>query len=405
MITQIDYKEIIVMKDLKSFLQKEITSFINLRHDIHQHPELAFNEHRTSDLVADLLLQWGYQVERNIGGTGLVAQLKQGNSSRTIGLRADMDALPIQEENNIDYCSVEKGKMHACGHDGHTVMLLAAAKAIATRQKFNGTVNLIFQPAEEVGTAHCGAAQMIEDGLFVKYPCDAVYGMHNMPGYPQGQLHFLDGAMMASSDKATITISGPGGHGAQPQKTPDPIVAAASLVMALQTVVSRNVSPLDSAVVTIGMLHAGSANNIIPSQAQLVLSIRCFKPEVRDLLQKRIIELAQIQAQSFGLSADVQYERGYPPLYNTTKETEFAIKTAKKIFPAENVVENTIPMTGSEDFAYMLEQCPGSYLFIGNGENEPACSCNLHNAGYNFNDQNIMTGAIYWTALVEDFLQ
>ncbi|MDF7676019.1 M20 family metallopeptidase [Neisseriaceae bacterium ESL0693] len=393
------------MNDLQAFLQQEIATFIHLRHDIHQHPELAFNEYRTSDLVAKLLTEWGYTVERNIGGTGLVAQLKQGESSRTIGIRADMDALPIEEETNIDYCSVEKGKMHACGHDGHTVILLAAAKALATRRRFNGTVNLIFQPAEEVGVAHCGAAQMIEDGLFAKYPCDAIYGMHNMPGYPQGQLHFFDGAMMASSDKATITLHGPGGHGAQPQKTPDPIVATASLVMALQTVVARNVSPLDSAVVTIGMMQAGTANNIIPQQAQLVLSIRCFKPDVRDLLQKRIVELAQAQAQSFGLTAEVVYERGYPPLYNTLKETDFARKIAKQILPPEAVVENTIPMTGSEDFAYMLEQCPGSYLFIGNGVNEPAYSHSLHNPGYNFNDKNILVGAMYWTALAENFLQ
>lgn len=392
------------MEQLKDFFQNELETFINLRHDIHQHPELAFDEYRTSDLVTQLLTEWGYKVERNIGTTGLVAQLKQGDGKSVIGLRADMDALPIKEEGNIEYRSKYEGKMHACGHDGHTVMLLAAAKALAVRKNFNGTINLIFQPAEEVGVAHCGASQMISDGLFTKYPCDAVYAMHNMPGYPQGQLHFRDGELMASSDKAIIILRGPGGHGALPQKTPDPIVATASLVMALQTIVSRNINPLDSAVVTIGMMHAGVANNVIPDEAQLVLSIRSFKSEVRDLLERRIIELAQDQAKSYGLIAEVKYERGYPPVLNTVKETNFARQIAKQLFPPEQIVEHTVPMTGSEDFAYMLEQCPGSYLFIGNGVNEAPHSCSLHNPGYNFNDKNIIVGATYWVALVENYL-
>ena len=291
------------MKEIRDLIEADLDDFIQLRHDIHEHPELAFNETRTSDKVAQLLQEWGYQVERGIGGTGLVAQLKLGNSTKSIGIRADMDALPIHEESGVGYSSTHEGKMHACGHDGHTTILLAAAKALATRKTFNGTVNLIFQPAEEFGRPNSGAARMIADGLFDKFPCDAVFGMHNMPGYPQGQLHFYDGWMMASSDVVTITVKGIGGHGAKPHNTKDPIVAASSIVMALQTIVARNVSPLDSAVVTVGMFHAGVANNVIPEQAELKLTVRCFKPEIRQLLKERIVAVDKAQAESFNVVA------------------------------------------------------------------------------------------------------
>lgn len=395
------------MKAVREMVEAELDTFVQLRHDIHQHPELAFAENRTSDLVAGMLEQWGYQVERGIGGTGLVAQLRVGDGSKSVGIRADMDALPILEESGVVHSSVHEGKMHACGHDGHTTMLLAAAKVLASRKAFNGTLNLIFQPAEEYGKSGSGAMQMIADGLFEKYPCDAVYGMHNMPGYPQGELHFYDGWMMASSDVATITVKGVGGHGAKPHNTHDPIVAASSIVMALQTIVSRNLNPLDSAVVTVGMFHAGVANNVIPEQAELKLTVRCFKPEVRKMLQERIETIAQAQAQSFNVVASVDYQHGYAPVFNTSKETQFARDVARDVVAEEDIVDQTQPMAGSEDFAFMLEKCPGSYLFIGNGlkEKDAASGFDLHNPYYDFNDKNIAIGATYWVALAERFLK
>lgn len=395
------------MKAVREMVKAELDTFVQLRHDIHQHPELAFAENRTSDLVAGMLEQWGYQVEREIGGTGLVAQLRVGDGSKSVGIRADMDALPILEESGVAHSSLHEGKMHACGHDGHTTMLLAAAKVLASRKAFNGTLNLIFQPAEEYGKSGSGAMQMIADGLFEKYPCDAVYGMHNMPGYPQGELHFYDGWMMASSDVATITVKGVGGHGAKPHNTHDPIVAASSIVMALQTIVSRNVNPLDSAVVTVGMFHAGVANNVIPEQAELKLTVRCFKPEVRKMLQERIEAIAQAQAQSFNVVASVDYQHGYAPVFNTSKETQFARDVARDVVAEEDIVDQTQPMAGSEDFAFMLEKCPGSYLFIGNGlkEKDAASGFDLHNPYYDFNDKNIAIGATYWVALAERFLK
>ena len=395
------------MKEIQNLIEADLDDFIQLRHDIHEHPELAFNETRTSDKVAQLLQEWGYQVERDIGGTGLVAQLKLGDSPKSIGIRADMDALPIHEESGVGYSSTHEGKMHACGHDGHTTILLAAAKALATRKTFNGTVNLIFQPAEEFGRPNSGAARMIADGLFDKFPCDAVFGMHNMPGYPQGQLHFHDGWMMASSDVVTITVKGVGGHGAKPHNTKDPIVAASSIVMALQTIVARNVSPLDSAVVTVGMFHAGVANNVIPEQAELKLTVRCFKPEIRQLLKERIVAVAKAQAESFNVVAEIDYQFGYAPVFNTSKETQFARQVARLVVAEEEIVDQTEPLAGSEDFAFMLEKCPGCYLFIGNGlkESDAASGYDLHNPHYDFNDKNIVIGATYWVTLAEQFLK
>lgn len=395
------------MKEIRDLIETDLDDFIQLRHDIHEHPELAFNETRTSDKVAQLLQEWGYQVERGIGGTGLVAQLKMGNSPKSIGIRADMDALPIHEESGVGYSSTHEGKMHACGHDGHTTILLAAAKALATRKTFNGTVNLIFQPAEEFGRPNSGAARMIADGLFDKFPCDAVFGMHNMPGYPQGQLHFHDGWMMASSDVVTITVKGVGGHGAKPHNTKDPIVAASSIVMALQTIVARNMSPLDSAVVTVGMFHAGVANNVIPEQAELKLTVRCFKPEIRQLLKERIVAVAKAQAESFNVVAEIDYQFGYAPVFNTSKETQFARQVARLVVDEGEIVDQTEPLAGSEDFAFMLEKCPGCYLFIGNGlkELDAASGYDLHNPHYDFNDKNIAIGATYWVTLAEQFLK
>lgn len=318
--------------------------FIALRRDIHQHPELPFEELRTSDLVAARLRDWGYHVERGLGGTGVVGQLQRGDGKRTLGLRADMDALPIQEATGLQYASRNQGVMHACGHDGHTAMLLAAAKVLAEQGDFSGTLNLIFQPAEEYGTSDCGAVRMINDGLFDKYPCDAVFSMHNMPGWPQGHLIFREGPMMASSDKVYITLVGHGGHGAVPHKTADPVVAAASLVMALQTVVSRNVDPLQTAVVTVGVLQSGRANNVIPDSAYLELSVRALDSEVRSLLQQRITEITHAQAQSFGVKAEIDYRRGYAALVNSKGDdlrsdvehaTRFARRCSRTVFLVE----------------------------------------------------------------------
>ncbi len=388
------------MTYLREALTDRVGEFIQLRRDIHRHPELAFEEHRTSDLVAAKLESWGYSVHRGLGGTGVVGTLQRGTRPRRLGLRADMDALPIEEATGAEWRSVKPGVMHACGHDGHTAMLLAAAKAIAQDVTFDGTLNLIFQPAEEGGG---GAVRMMADGLFEQHPCDAVFAMHNMPGTPTGHFVFRDGAAMASSDYVTIQVHGTGGHGAMPHRAADPLVAAASIVMALQTVVSRNVDPLHTAVVTVGALHAGQANNVIPALATLELSVRALDPEVRRLLAQRIKALVAAQAESFGVTAEVDWRPGYCVLVNTVAETDFARQVALDLVGPDRVTLQGPALTGSEDFAFMLEQIPGSYLLIGNGDGDSAGACMVHNPGYDFNDDNIATGASYWVALVERF--
>jgi hippurate hydrolase len=295
---------------------------------------------------------------------------------------------------------VKPGLMHACGHDGHTAMLMAAAKTIARDVTFDGTLNLIFQPAEEGGG---GAVRMMADGLFEQHPCDAVFAMHNMPGTPVGHFVFREGAAMASSDYATVRIHGTGGHGAMPHRAADPLVAAASIVMALQTIVSRNVDPLHTAVVTVGALHAGQANNVIPALATLEISVRALDPAVRRLLEQRIKALVVAQAESFGVRAEVDWRQGYCVLVSTGPETEFARQVALKLVGRERVTLQGPPLTGSEDFAFMLEKVPGSYLLIGNGDGDSAGACMVHNPGYDFNDDNIATGAAYWTSLVQTF--
>ncbi len=388
------------MTYLRDALTDRVGEFIQLRRDIHRHPELAFEEHRTSELVAAKLESWGYAVHRGLGGTGVVGTLKRGSSSRCLGLRADMDALPIQEATGAEWASVKPGLMHACGHDGHTVMLLAAAKTIAQHPTFDGTLNLIFQPAEEGGG---GAVRMMADGLFEQHPCDAVFAMHNMPGKPVGHFVFRDGAAMASSDYVTLRIHGTGGHGAMPHRAADPLVAAASIVMALQTVVSRNVDPLHTAVVTVGALHAGQANNVIPALATLELSVRSLDPGVRRLLEQRIKALVAAQAESFGVRAEIDWRPGYCVLVNSVAETDFARQVALDLVGPERVTLQGPALTGSEDFAFMLEKIPGSYLLIGNGDGDSAGACMVHNPGYDFNDDNIATGASYWVALVQKF--
>lgn len=389
------------MTYLRDALTERVGEFIQLRRDIHRHPELAFEEHRTSDLVAAKLQSWGYQVHRGLGGTGVVGTLQHGSSARKLGIRADMDALPIQEATGAEWASTRQGLMHACGHDGHTAMLLAAAKAIADEPRFDGTLNLIFQPAEEGGG---GAVRMMDDGLFEHHPCDAVFAMHNMPGTPVGHFVFREGAAMASSDYATIRIHGTGGHGAMPHRAADPLVAAASIVMALQTIVARNVDPLHTAVVTVGALHAGQANNVIPALATLELSVRALDPQVRQLLEQRIKALVTAQAESFGVRAEVDWRQGYCVLVNHAEQTDLARQVALGLVGPERVTLNGPPLTGSEDFAFMLEKVPGSYLLIGNGDSDSAGACMVHNPGYDFNDDNIATGSAYWVALVQAYL-
>ena len=389
------------MNALIADMRAQADEFVALRRDIHQHPELAFDEHRTAALVAGKLREWGYAVECGLGGTGVVGQLVRGQGKRRLGLRADMDALPIEEATGLAYASRHDGVMHACGHDGHTAMLLAAARRLAEHGRFDGTLTLIFQPAEEGGG---GALRMMDDGLFDKYPCDAVFAMHNMPGIEQGRLVLREGAAMASSDYATITLTGVGGHGAMPHRASDPVVAAASIVMGLQSIVARNVDPQQTAVITVGALHAGKANNVIPQTATLEISVRALDPAVRTLLERRIKTLVQAQAEAFGVSAQTDWRPGYAVLVNSAAETAFAREVALELVGPALVTPQGPAVTGSEDFAFMLERVPGSYLFIGNGDGVNVGACMVHNPGYDFNDQNLPIGAAYWVLLAERFL-
>jgi hippurate hydrolase len=387
------------MNTLREEIATVLPEMIGLRHHIHQHPELAFEEHATSDLVAQRLAEWGYEVHRGLGGTGVVGRLRHGSGSRSIGIRADMDALPITEATGLAYASRHHGKMHACGHDGHTATLLAAARHIAQTRRFSGTVNLIFQPAEE---GDGGARRMIEDGLFERFPCDAVFALHNAPGQPVGTLAFRSGPTLASADRVIIVLKGRGGHAAMPHFSADPIVAGSSIVMALQSIVARNVDPLQSAVVTVGMFQAGTVNNVIPGNARLDLSVRALDRGVRKLLRQRIQDIATAHAAGLGCVAEVDYQEGYPVLVNTDAETAFAAQVATELLGRDKVLLDRPAVMGSEDFAFMLEQRPGCYLFLGNGDG--AGSCMVHNPGYDFNDAAMETGAAFWSLLAERFL-
>ena len=389
---------------LLALTQKQSGEFVAFRQDLHRHPELGFEEHRTSDLVAQRLEQFGYVVTRGLGGTGVVGQLRRGSGPKRLGLRADMDALPIQEATGLPYSSDHSGVMHACGHDGHTAMLMAAARHIAESVDFSGTLNLIFQPAEE-GLG--GARKMMQDGLFTQFPCDAVFAMHNMPGYPPGHLVLRDGSMMASSDYVKITLGGTGGHGGLPHKAVDPVVAGAAIVMGLQTIVSRNVDPLEMAVITVGSFHAGRANNVIPQTATLELSVRALDRNVRATLEKRIVGLVNAQAESYGVTAEIDYQRGYPVLVNHSEQTAFARNVAEELVGRDRVIRQGRALSGSEDFAFFLEEVPGSYLLIGNGDSESGGhgACMVHNPGYDFHDGNIPIGSAFWSLLVQRYLQ
>ena len=369
------------------------------RRYLHANPELSHEEVETARYVADKLAAWGYEVTRNVGGHGVVARLSSGTGTGSIAIRADMDALPITEETGLPYASLRPGKMHACGHDGHTAVLLGTAEYLARTRRFDGTVTLIFQPAEEAGKIS-GAQAMIADGLFERFPCDAIFGLHNHPGAPEGTILLRSGPMMAAADTVTVTIRGKGGHASRPHLTIDPVVVACHLVVALQTVVSRNIDPTQTAVVTVGTIHAGQAVNVIPEEARLALSVRSFEPNIRDLLEERIVRLARSVAEGHGASIEIDYERGYPVVVNAEAETAFARMVAEELVGADKVATCQL-IPGSEDFAYFLEHRPGSFLRLGNGMN----SAILHSAQYDFADDSLTVGAAMWARLVERYLQ
>lgn len=369
------------------------------RHHLHRFPEIGLSEFKTSDYVAEQLTALGYEVTRGLATTGVVATLRNGSSGRSVGIRADFDALPILEETGLPYASEIPGVMHACGHDGHTAMLLGAAKILAERRNFDGVIHLIFQPAEE---NFGGARIMIEDGLFERFPCDAVFALHNDPEIPFGHFALREGPIMAAVDECKITVNGRGGHGAEPQSTADPIVCGASIVMALQTIVSRNIHPLDPTVITVGGFHAGAASNVIPERAEMVLSIRSFAPRVRDQLESRIRAVAEGQAASYGMGVTIDYQRGYDPTVNHKAETDFVRDLAVSFAGQDKVYDLPRPMMGSEDFAYMLAERPGSYFFLGTQRtpNDPP----LHHPRYDFNDDILPIGTTFWVELAERYL-
>lgn len=391
----------------------ELDDMTAWRRQFHSQPELGFEEFHTSAFVAGKLAEWGYEVTTGIAGTGVVGRLRFGDGPRRLGLRAEMDALPIQEATGLPWASRVPGKMHGCGHDGHTAMLLGAAQSIARLHRqgagWRGTLTLIFQPAEELGGAG-GARRMMDEQLFERFPCDAVFAMHNYPGKPVGRFHVRPGAFMASSDRAVITFRGVGGHGAMPHLAVDPTVAAASTVMALQSIVARNVDPQAAAVITVGRLQAGATYNVIPDTAQLELSIRALLPQVRDQLEQRIRAVVEGQARSFGMDYELDYERGYPVLVNDPQQTELAVRVARRLYGDDCVDDDATPLCASEDFAYMLAERPGCYLMIGNGDNGhaggvPTGPCSVHNPSFDFNDRCLGTGAAFWVALAAEFFQ
>ncbi|HFO6620049.1 TPA: M20 aminoacylase family protein, partial [Escherichia coli] len=373
-----------------------------IRHQIHGNPELGLQEFKTSALVAEKLRQWGYEVEQGLATTGVVATLKVGDGEKSIGLRADMDALPIYENSGKPWASKHPGLMHACGHDGHTTILLGAARYFAETRRFNGTLRLIFQPAEEMIN---GGEIMVKEGLFDRFPCDVIFGMHNMPGLPVGKFFFQPGALMASMDQFHITVRGCGGHGAIPHKAIDPVLVAAHITTALQSIVSRNVDPLEAAVITVGSIVAGEAANVIPDSAEMKISVRSLSRDTRQLLLTRIPALAQAQAASFGATAEVTHVNGTPVLVNDEEMARFAWQVACKTFGEDRAEFGIKPLMGSEDFSFMLEAQPkGGFLLFGNGDVGEG-SCMVHNPGYDFNDASLVPASSYWGALVEAWLQ
>ena len=375
----------------------------SIRREIHAHPELCFEEIRTADLVARKLTEWGIPIHRGMGTTGVVGIVKSGTSSRAIGLRADMDALPMQEFNTFEHTSKNAGKMHACGHDGHTAMLLAAAQHFAKNRNFDGTVYLIFQPAEEGGG---GAREMIKDGLFEKFPMEAVFGMHNWPGSAIGKFAVSPGPVMASSNEFKITIKGKGGHAALTYLGLDPVPIACQMVQAFQTIVSRNLKAIDAGVISVTMIHAGEATNVIPDSCELQGTVRTFTTEVLDTIEARMKEIAHHTCAAFGTTCDFEFDRNYPPTINAVYEAEFCRTVMSSIVGADNVMVQE-PTMGAEDFAYMLQAKPGAYCFIANGDGSHRAMghgggpCMLHNPSYDFNDDLIPLGGTFWVQLAE----
>jgi len=380
----------------------------NIRRDIHAHPELKFTEFRTSELIANQLKAWGIQTHIGLGKTGVVGSI-EGNlgKGKSIGLRADIDALPLQEHNAFPHASKHDGKMHACGHDGHTAMLLSAAQFFSSHKDFKGTIHFIFQPAEEGGG---GAREMMADGLFTLFPCDAVFGMHNWPDMPEGSFGVIAGPMMASSNEFKITLKGKGGHAALPHNGADPVFAITQLASSLQSIITRNKKPVDTAVLSITQVHAGFATNVIPNDAWLGGTIRTFTTPVLDLLEQRLREIAQGIALTFNCTAEIDFQRNYPPLINHHQETLFAQSVIKQQFGEDQFIDSVEPTMGSEDFAFMLEKVPGCYVFIGNGEGDHRIAghglgpCHLHNPCYDFNDHLLPIGASYWAHLARAYL-
>ena len=378
--------------------QDEMTAW---RRDLHRFPELAFEEVRTSDFVADKLGEWGIEVHRGLAKTGVVGVVRgQRDSGRAIGLRADMDALPIQELNTFEYASRSAGKMHACGHDGHTTMLLGAAKYLAETRNFAGTVYLIFQPAEE----HSGGGRvMVEEGLFEQFPVEAVYGLHNMPGVPLGEIAMRPGAAMAAADTFEIRLTGRGAHAAMPNRGVDPIVIAAQIVTAVQTIASRRVDPVESVVVTVTQVHGGDAWNVIPETVTMRGTARTLVAPVRAQVQEELRRMVTGIAEAQGARVEIDWNGGYPPTVNDAAATDFAARVAAEVVGGEQVTADALPLMGSEDFSYMLEEKPGCYIWLGNGVGEKG-GCGLHNPYYDFNDDAAALGASYWVRLVETAL-
>jgi amidohydrolase len=393
------------MKPIESILA-DAADIAALRRDIHAHPELCFQEQRTSDLIANALAGWGIEVHRGLGTTGVVGVVKSGTSKRAVGLRADIDALPITEFNRFEHASQHAGKMHACGHDGHTAMLLAAAKHLARQREFDGTVYLVFQPAEEGGG---GAREMIKDGLFERFPMEAIFGAHNWPGLGVGQFAVKPGPCFASSNEFKITIRGKGSHAALPHNGIDPVPVACQMVQAFQTIITRNKRPIDAGVISVTMIHAGEATNVVPDSCVIEGTVRTFTIEVLDMIERRMREVAEHTCAAFGAGCDFAFHRNYPPTINHEAETAFFRRVAADVAGAHNVIAFE-PTMGAEDFSYFLQVKPGCYFLIGNGDGAHRTMghgegpCMLHNPSYDFNDDLIPLGATMWVRLAQAWL-
>ena len=393
------------MKMIESILA-DAALITAMRRDIHAHPELCFQEERTSDAIAKALTEWGIPVIRGLGKTGVVGIVKNGSSKRAVGLRADIDALPMTEHNHFAHASQHPGRMHACGHDGHTAMLLAAAKHLSRHRNFDGTVYLVFQPAEEGGG---GAREMMRDGLFDKFPMEAIFGAHNWPGMRVGQFALRSGPVFASSNEFRITIRGKGAHAALPHNGVDPVPIACQMVQAFQTIVTRNKRPIDTAVISVTMIHAGEATNVIPDSCELRGTVRTFTTDVLDLVERRMRQITESTSTAFEASCEFHFHRNYPPTINHGPETDFARSLLADVVGAENV-HDFEPTMGAEDFSFFLQQKPGCYFLIGNGDGEHREGghglgpCMLHNPSYDFNDDLIPLGATAWVRLAERWL-